>query len=300
LYYQFIRLKTKTISMKKNLITALAFVAVSLVFTNCKKEETGSGEPEVEFLASLDVETKHAVLEDYTGVRCGFCPDGHLRAQALIDQYGDNVVVLGVNAGSYAAPSANWANFTTPYGQAFINLAQPSGYPNGSVNRVKYAPAATSGTSMGRGSWKSAAEAMMTENSPVNIGAKATFNSSTRELTVKVDAYYTADGNGANKLNIAFLQSGMVANQSGGGQNYVHKHVLRDLITGQWGDDIPAESTAMGSRYSKTYTYTVPADFNGPVIPPGGGEVFIQDCKLAIYIAEGQENIYTGINVTID
>ena len=286
--------------MRKNLIAALAFATVSLVFTNCKKENEGDGGSTEEFLASMNVETKHAVLEDYTGVRCGFCPDGHARAQALIDQYGDNVVVLGVNAGSYAAPSSGWANFTTPYGPAFISLAKPSGYPNGSVNRVKYAPAGTSGTSMSRGAWKSAAEAVMTENSPVNIGAKATFNSSTRELTIKVDAYYTADGNGANKLNIALLQSGMVANQSGGGQNYVHKHVLRDLITGQWGDDIPAENTTAGSSYSKTFTYTVPADFNGPVIPPGGGEVFIQDCKLAVYIAEGQENIYTGINVTID
>jgi hypothetical protein len=285
--------------MRKKLITVLAFAAISLVFTNCKKEEAG-GEPEAEFLASLDVETKHAVLEDYTGVRCQFCPDGHAKAQALIDQYGDNVVVLGVNAGSYASPSSSWANFTTPYGPAFISLAKPSGYPNGSVNRVKYAPAGTSGTSMTRSAWKPAAEAIMMETSPVNIGAKATFNSSTRELTVKVDVYYTADGNGANNLNIALLQSGMVANQSGGGQNYVHKHVLRDLITGQWGDEIPAASTTVGTRYSKTFTYTVPTDFNGPVIPPGGGEVFIQDCKLAIFIAEGQENIYTGINVNID
>ena len=42
-------------------------------------------------------------MEDYTGVRCQFCPDGHAKAQALIDQYGDNVVVLGVNAGFFPA-----------------------------------------------------------------------------------------------------------------------------------------------------------------------------------------------------
>ena len=282
--------------MKKKLITALLFVSLFFILTDCKK----SDDPQEEFLASEVAETKHAVLEDYTGVRCGFCPDGHEIAQELIDLYGNSVVVLGVNAGSYADPSSNWANFTTPYGSAFISLAMPGGYPNGSVNRVKPTGASTPGTSMGRTQWKTASEAIMTEESPVNIGAKATFNSTNRELTIKVDLYYIADGNGANKLNIALLQSGMVANQSGGGPNYVHKHVLRDLITGQWGDDIPVESTTVGSRYSKTFTYTVPADFNGAVIPPGGGAVVIGDCKLAIFVAEGQENIYTGINVTID
>ena len=287
--------------MKKwKTLLPLFLVGGILFFTSCSKDDDDNDDSSggTTFLAPTDPMNRNAVLEDFTGVRCGFCPDGHAIAQSMMDANPERVVVIGVNAGSYANPVPGWADFTTPYGQALINQSAVAGYPAGTVNRLQYGSGQAGGLAMSRGSWNAAAQAVMQMPSPVNIGASASYNASNRELTVKVDLYYTSEETVTNNINVAFLQSGMVANQSGGGGSYVHKHVLRDLITGQWGDEV-TEATTEGARISKTYTYTVPEDYNGPVIPPGGGEVVIGDCEVAVFVSRGNVDVLTGIKVDI-
>lgn len=283
----------------KNFI--IGAVATSMLFvTGCKKEETEpAGGGGVEFLASKDVMNKNAVLEEYTGIACGYCPDGHKIADNLKAQHGDRLVVVNIHAGGYAGPFSDGPNFTTAYGDNYVTAANVAGFPSGSVNRV--------GDAMSRSLWGSKVSGVLNEVSPVNIGAKATYNQSTKELTVKVDVYYTGDGNGANKLNIAFLQDNLVGRQVDYAasptlvEDYVHNKVMRDMITGQWGDEISADKTKPGSEYSKTFTYSVPDFYNGgtDLLAGEGGAVVIQDCKLAIYIAQNNSNIYTGINVPV-
>jgi hypothetical protein len=283
--------------MKKLLFIA-PMALVAMFFSNCGTDETkDSGAP---FMASTEVENKHAVLEDFTGVRCGYCPQGHIIAADLAATHGENFMVIAVNAGGYAAPAPGWADFTTSYGDALIAQSAVAGYPAGTVNRIQYGQGQKGGLAMSRGSWSAASNEIMSQESPVNIGAKATFDEATRELTVMVDLYYTADGNGANKINVALLQSGMIAKQSGGTSDYEHKHVLRDMVTGQWGEEVPSTSTTPESKFSATYTYFVPENFNGADIPPGGGVADINNMNLVVFVAEGNENIYTGIEVAID
>ena len=280
--------------MKTSLLTVLVCATGMLLFTTCKKENEFE-----EFLASTEVQNKWAVLEYFSGVRCGYCPQGHQIAKNILN-YEKDAIVIGIHTGSYANPSSGWANFTNEFGRDLGMQARVTGYPAGTINRLSFSNSQGGGMAMSRGDWWSAAKEIIQEVSPVNIGAKAIFNALTRELSIKVDVYYTSDGNGPNMLNVALLQNGIVAKQDGGGNNYVHNHVLRDFITGQWGDEIPAESTKPGSRYSKTFTYIVPEDYNGATIPPGGGEAIIEDMKLAVFIAENRENIFTGINVEIE
>ena len=253
-------------------------------------------------LASTEQENRNAVLEDFTGVRCGYCPQGHEIAQGLIDQYPNDVVVIGVNAGGYAAPAPGWANFTTSYGQAWIDQSSVKGYPAGTVNRQAFAGRSQdkgTGLAMSRGSWAASAQEIMQEPSPVNLGATATLDTATMELTVTVEAYYTGDESAnENRINVALMQSGMVANQSGGGPNYVHKHVLRDMVTGQWGAEVTSDKSK-GSVYKETFTYDVPTDYNGAMIPPGGGVVIPADLDVAVYIARGHVDVITGINVPL-
>lgn len=284
----------------KKIFLLIALAAVGLV--GCKDDavtpDPGTNE---EFLASKEVQNKNAVLEDFTGVRCGYCPDGHRIAGDILATYPNRVVVIGVNSGGYAAPATGWANFTTPWGDALIAQSAVAGYPAGTMNRHLFVGKGqkTNGLAMSRNHWTATAEAMMAEVSPVNIGSKATFDAATRELTVKVDLYYTDKQEVGNNINIGLLQSGMIAKQSGGTNDYYHKHVLRDFITGQWGDVVPAAKTVKDSKFSKTFKYTVPADYNGPIIPPGGGEVKIEDCQVFVFVAQGKTEILTGITVPI-
>ncbi|HIA35367.1 MAG TPA: hypothetical protein EYN89_01200, partial [Flavobacteriales bacterium] len=66
--------------------------------------------------------------------------------------------------------------------------------------------------------------------------------------------------------------------------------MLRDFLTGQWGADI--STTTAGTFYSNTFTYPIPADYNG--IEPNPTEF-----EVAVYIAEGQEEVLTGVDVPV-
>jgi len=288
--------------MKKIFLLVTLF---AVVLAGCKDDGAGTT-PVIEgggaeFLASTEASNRNAVLEDFTGVRCGYCPDGHRIASDLISNNpAGRVVVIGVNSGSYARPAAGWADFTTPFGDALIAQSGVAGYPAGTMNRHLFiGKGQKSGLAMSRNHWTSTAAEIMGMPSSVNIGSKATFDATTRELTIQVDLYYTEE-EADNNIHVVFLQDGMIAKQSGGTNNYYHKHVMRDLITGQWGDAVPADKMAKGSKYSKTYTYTVPEDYNGAVIPPGGGLVDIALSEMAIFVNQGKTEIITGILVPID
>lgn len=286
--------------MKK---TLLILGVIGMIFmASCSDDTTTPGTNEEQgrtFLASTSQEKKAAVLEDFTGVRCGFCPQGHQIANTLLDTYGDKMIVLGVNAGSYAAPRAGWADFTTAFGQELINQSAVAGYPAGTVNRVQFPRNQKGGLAMSRGDWTNAAETIMAQDAPVNVGVEASFDEATRELTVYVDLYYTSEVTKNSNINVVLLQSGMIAKQSGGGDNYEHKHVVRDFITGQWGEEVDASETTEGAKITKKFTYTVPTDYNGATIPPGGGEVVIDDCEIAVFVAQGRTEIMNGARAKI-
>jgi hypothetical protein len=272
-----------------------------------KKEDTtgGGGSGGVTFLAPTTKMKRVALLEDFTGVRCGFCPDGHVRAKAIADANPGKFIIMAVHGGSFAAPQTGWANFTSKYGASLISFAKVSGYPAGTISRtlcseLGVTPQIAGGYAMSRGSWGLAASKIFEMDAPVNIGATATFDEATRKLTIKVDLYYTAAETKENRINVALLQNGIMSRQSGAPDpnNYEQNHVLRDLVTGLWGEVITEEKKE-GAKISKTFTYDVPEDYNGAVIPPGGGKVVIKDLKLVVFVAQGQNNILNAIEIAV-
>jgi hypothetical protein len=252
---------------------------------------------------STTAENKNAVLEEYTGIYCTWCPDGHKRAQELKNANPSDVVLINVHQGnSFAAPRANSGDpdFRTQYGDALAGLAKVNAYPAGTVNRRVFDASENGGTTMNRGAWAASAATVIGESSPVNVAVETELNMETRELKIIAEVYYTANAaNSTNKLNLALLQNNIEGPQTGMDKyaenilpngKYNHQHMLRDLITGQWGEDIP--ETTSGSFFTKTYTYTIPQDING--VP-----VDLLNLEIAAFIAEGQENILTGITHTV-
>jgi hypothetical protein len=307
--------------MKKHLLNfGLILVSSAALFTACKKTEdptpaaktttgttgttgTTTPVPDATFLASKTPSNRIGLLEDFTGVRCVFCPDGHSKATEAATELGaDKFIILAVHGGSYAAPATGWANFTTPFGAALISQSSVAGYPAGTINRVLatdlgVTPQKTGGIAMSRGSWKTAAQAILAMPSPVNAGAKAEFNSQTRELKINLDLYYTADETSGNNINVAFVQSQLLSKQSGGSDPYVQNHVLRHLLTGQWGEVITTPTTK-DAKVSKTYTYTVPEHYNGITVE-GGGAVVIENCEVVVFVSRGKTDILTAIKVPV-
>jgi hypothetical protein len=240
-------------------------------------------------LVSTDTQAKNAVLEEFTGIHCGYCPEGHAIAQQLIDENPGRVVAIAIHQGGYANPGSGEPDYRTEFGDAIAGQTGLSGYPAGTVNRHLFNGASV--TALGRSGWPPAAQEIMSEDSPVNVGVATSYNNATRELTINVELYYTSDSpESANFLNIALLQSHIFGPQSGGGQgnNYEHMHMLRHLITGQWGEEIT--NTTAGSFFQQTFTYTVPEDYNDVAC-------IVEDCDIAVFVNETHQEIYSGVVV---
>lgn len=239
-------------------------------------------------LVSTSPQNKKVVLEEFTGINCVFCPDGHTIAQAIKDQNPDDVILVNVHTGGFANPGSGQPDFRTAFGNALANQSGLTGYPSGTVNRHVFTG---SNTALGRGQWTAAANQILQQSSYVNIAGTADIDVMTNELIVNLEVYYTGDSpESTNKLNVALLQDNTLGPQTGGnmGNNYVHMHRLVHFLTGQWGEDVT--STSEGDFSEFTFTYELPNDYRGI-------EVVLENLKVAAYIAEGNQEILTGANI---
>ena len=230
---------------------------------------------------------KNAVLEEYTGIHCGYCPDGHKIAEAIHQANPTQVVLINIHQGSFSTPSGTDPDFRTIFGDSLASQAGVTGYPNGTVNRHVF-PKLGTATALNRGAWSSAVQEIIGLQSPVNIGITTSFDTSSRELTVNVELYYTLNSpSTTNYINIALLENHVIGYQSDYAatpayhNDYDHKHIMRQLITGQWGDKIT--QTTKGTVVTKIYKYIVPSKY------------VIANCDVAAYVAESRQEIYTGV-----
>ncbi len=236
-------------------------------------------------------ENRNVVLEEFTGIHCTYCPDGHAIAQALKDGDPENVFLVNVHAGGYATPTAGEPDFRTPFGAAIDGQSGLAGYPAGTVNRQNFPgleQGAAGATAMGRANWAAAAGIVTAEASYVNTAVEANIDVTTNEMTIHVETYFTGDSPVAtNKLNVYILQNNTTGPQTGGGagDNYVHQHRLIDMPTGQWGVDLTATTT--GSFDDRSIVYPIPTDNNG--VP-----VELADLEVVVSVAEGEQFIVSG------
>ncbi|MDD2985851.1 Omp28-related outer membrane protein [Flavobacterium sp.] len=262
--------------MKKTLLSA---VLLTFGFANAQT------------FVSTTPENKKAILEEFTGVNCVYCPQGHSIANSIKNNDPNNVFLINIHAGGYANPSAGQPDFRTPFGTAIANQSGLTGYPAGTVNRnvfPGYNQGAVGTTAMSRNFWSNAANQIKLQSSYVNVGVQGVINTQTNMLDVTVEIYYTGNSPvSTNKLNVALLQNNTLGPQNGGnmGNNYNHQHRLVHMITGQWGTDVT--STTNGAFSSQTFSYAIPASYNG--IP-----VEIGDLELVAFVSETQQKIISG------
>lgn len=243
---------------------------------------------------STEPSNRNVILEEFTGINCGFCPDGHAQANEACAAHPDHAWTINIHQGSFAANT-----YTTPWGDALAEQSGLDGYPEGTVNRHMFM-FTNNVTILDRSQFFNSVNTIRSMPSPVNVAARVEIDTVTRAMRITVEAYFT--GNQAvnsNMLNIALLQNNIIGHQSNYGNynpdyivgdNYRHMHMLRDLITGQWGEEIT--NIAQGTFFTKEYVYIIPASISHePVV--------IEDLDVLVFIAEGHQEILTGCKAEI-
>lgn len=69
-------------------------------------------------LVSTEPLPKNVVLEEFTGIHCGYCPQGHAIAQAIMNANPGRAFVIAIHQGSYAVPSGGEPDYRTSFGNA--------------------------------------------------------------------------------------------------------------------------------------------------------------------------------------
>ncbi len=247
-------------------------------------------------IVSTTVQNKNALIEEFTGIHCGYCPNGHYyMAQAMAANPG-HVYGIAYHQGGYAIPDAGEPDYRTSFGDGMFTLmtfADDVGYPCGMVNRHLF----SGYTDVAYTTWPSVCATINTETANANIAIDVDLNFSTRLLTVLVEVYYTsASAATTNYLNVALLQNNVKGIQENYGNynptmitpdgKYMHQHMLRHMLTGQWGTAITP--TTAGSFYTTTLTYTIPASYTS--IP-----VDLAQLEVVAFVTQSQSEV---LNVT--
>ncbi len=255
---------------------------------------------------STTPQNKSVILEEFTGIHCGICPQGHLVAHNIMTANPNRAYAIAIHTGSYATPGAGEPDYRTSFGTSIASQTALTGYPAATVNRHVFSGLGqtSGGTAMSRTNWTSASTTILGQSSYLNVGVAAQVNYVTRVLTIQCQVYYTGNSPvSTNKLNIAILQNNVKGPQSGSSGNptmvtpdgeYLHQHMLRHMITGQWGISIPNTNTASGTlKVDTTITYTVPADYTG--VP-----VNLAELEIVAFVAEGNQEIISGSGCTVN
>ena len=265
--------------MKK--VYLVLFVLLAFGF-NLKAQQYVSTEPS----------NRNVILEEFTGRGCGYCTDGHRIANQIMANNPGRVWAINIHAGGYAQTS--YPNMITTDGNTIHGGFSISGYPTGVVNR-------TTAAGIDRGQWSGQATSQMSQASECNIAGAVMINPDTRIATITVEVYYT--GNSAyeeNYLTVAMLQDSILGSQADYGNynpsqwlngQYVHMHILRDVITSSaWGEAIAP--TTQGTLITKTYEYQIPESIGSP----NGVDVVLDHIFFLAWVAERQQgNAYRPI-----
>ncbi len=238
---------------------------------------------------STEPANRNVILEEFTGRGCGYCTDGHRIANQIMAANPGRVWAINIHAGGYAQTS--YPNMITTDGNTIHGGFSVSGYPSGVVNR-------STASAIDRGQWTSQANTQMSQASECNVAGIARVNPATRVATITVEVYYTGNSSvSENFLTVAMLQDSILGTQSDYGNynptqwlngQYVHMHILRDVITpSAWGEAI--SPTTAGTLITKTYEYPIPENIGSP----NGVDVVLDNIFFLAWVSQSQQGSAT-------
>lgn len=213
---------------------------------------------------------KMDLVENMTSVKCTFCPYGHNVLEALTE-IRPNIAWVAVHS-SGKGPD----KFVTDESDDISNF-QCSGYPSASFNRmyiddssindggslavsIGYDPQYTQMAAQMFDDLLDQLDAEMPSFASVDIATKLDGNN----LNIKVSGDAVEDfkqyvGDDA-VVTVYLLEDGLVAPQTGASNNYVHDHVLRDVVTDNvFGDPINWTSA---TTYQNEFNVTLDSEWN--------------------------------------
>ncbi len=177
------------------------------------------------------------LLEEFTGHKCIFCPDGTREIMRLDSIYGDQLIPVGIHAGDFATPEPppgiryNTDFRVPPHGEEYLRQFQVAGYPTGMVNRLN-------GRVSGKDNWGNQINAVRNEAPLAELALTNYVNASLDVVRVQIDISWKQSLSEAYNLQLYLVEDHIIDWQKDGNkviENYDHRHVLRKVVNGSYG-----------------------------------------------------------------
>ncbi len=202
------------------------------------------------------------LIEDFTGARCNNCPKAHRELTNLLSVYGEQLVGVAIHYGFFAMPLS--PEFPTDFrteagdaiGEAFLGTAS---LPKGLVNRVGDGSPSYSEY----GAWGAQVDDLVNQDAKVGIALSAGIE----DNNINADIYIKGFENIDNPLKVqAFITESDIESPQLDGhettEDYIHNHVLRASMNGNWGEDLTNGAFAKGQIVNKVLTMPVSSEWN--------------------------------------
>ncbi len=210
------------------------------------------------------------MIEEFTGVSCPPCPNGHERLDAIELAHPGSVAIVGiqiynwiqgnpvVEGGVTLTKHDNRTQDGTDLGKYLGPVTQT---PSAAIDRVPVNSKMLSDFSF----WSDAVNNRLTKPTPANLYVTSSFNSATRVATIDIKVAYTEAVSGTQLLNVYLREDSLIDAQEVGldvEEDYLHKHTLRDILTGNEGSTIlDGVAITPGRVYERRFFYTVNAEW---------------------------------------
>ena len=218
-------------------------------------------------LVNAQTTARFPLLEQFTGTWCQWCPYGADSVNSILS-YVPNARALAYHNGDPMA---------TADGDAVTQHLLVGGFPTASVDRLLVT--SLGAIAISRPYWGAVMVQRAQQASPMSISVTGTYHQDTRQIQATVtmnvlsamngEFYYNAvlsedDLDYAQKKNV----NGTVITIS----PYLHKRVVRKMITGPYGVQLTTSGLAANQTVTQYINYTVPANYD------------ISKCKLTVFV----------------
>ena len=204
-------------------------------------------------------QTKMILIEDFTGVRCPNCPNAAQKIEDLQASNPDRILATAIHfdIAIFGTPFPGRNDFRTKAGLSIYNMLSGAKgqLPIGAVNRSKHIDGFGNFVVLQPYStWASYVNDEMSKNTPVNIDISGSLIDSIYKIKVKL--HYTQATTDTQALTIYLIEDNIIDWQILPStiidSQYVHKHILRAVLTNFNGDDLNA-SIVLNRVFEKEY-----------------------------------------------
>ncbi len=180
------------------------------------------------------VVARKVLIQEFTGLNCVNCPTGAAKVHEIQEYYPNSVIAVSLHPGGtgFSGPIGNFS-LNTDLSRVYYDYFTPAGFPAAMID------GSTPETNVNL--WMGAVSKRISVPAPAETSLQSDYDDASRNLTINYEVDINNVYSQNLNINLWIVESGIVGPQKSGNRlifDYVHNHVFRTSLTGDWGTSI--------------------------------------------------------------